>query len=59
MFHRTSCALLRLLPPTWDRFDESGTDVMIFIIFAKKFGEKIGGVLTQNKAKLCKIFITT
>jgi hypothetical protein len=27
-------------------------------IFAKKFSEKIG-VLTQNKAKLCKILIIT
>jgi hypothetical protein len=27
-------------------------------IFAKKFSEKIG-VLTQNKAKLCKILIVT
>jgi hypothetical protein len=33
-----------------------GTDVMIFKIFLqKKIGEK-NGVLSQNKAKLCKKF---
>jgi hypothetical protein len=32
---------------------------MIFLIFAKKFSEKIGVFFTQNKAKLCKILITT
>jgi hypothetical protein len=38
---------------------QSGTDVMIFLnIFTEKFSEKIG-VLTRNKAKLCKILIIT
>jgi hypothetical protein len=37
----------------------SGTDVMIFTnVFAEKLIEKMA-LLTRNKAKLCKILITT
>jgi hypothetical protein len=37
----------------------AGTDVIIFKIFSpKKFSKKLA-VLTQNKAKLCKILIIT
>jgi Ni,Fe-hydrogenase III small subunit len=37
----------------------SGTDVMIFKIFSPKNSAKKIGILTQNKAKLCKILIIT
>jgi hypothetical protein len=37
----------------------SGTDVMIFLKFSPKISAKKMAFLTQNKAKLCKILITT
>jgi hypothetical protein len=38
---------------------KAGTDVMILKIFFPKISAKKLAFLTQNKAKLCKIFITT
>jgi hypothetical protein len=52
MKQRSGCA------KHFKNWDKSGTDVLILKIFSKKQIAKIG-VLTQNKAKLCKILIIT
>jgi hypothetical protein len=43
----------------FQNFAQSGTDGMIFKIFSPKNSAKKLAFLTENKAKLCKLFIIT
>jgi hypothetical protein len=45
--------------PKLPNFVQSGTNVMLFKLFSQKNSAKNLAFLPQNKAKLCKILITT
>jgi hypothetical protein len=62
MGYRCTSIIFEKLPKVNNRLmveNSPGTDVMIFKIFSPKNSAKNLKFLTQNKAKFCKILITT